>query len=1076
MSQAVSQRFLNAQAADSNKVASMVQLVLGNYCSAAAYGSTIAVGPTDGQTPNYPASGIIDGDRTEINVGPSSTADNDIGLSSYRSTRASNPSGTAIQMTITFSQARTINRLKLYHLSGHGLKSFSFTLDGVQIAATADRITNPTAVTVTTTYELDVINFPDAVGSVLVLSVWDTQIPADFVNVVELEAYRLVDITSRISATVVSRQRDFKLANPIAATVQLNCINTDRFFSVSHVPTMAEVAEGFVNSELQPGVGIIVQMGYDYYGAAPELVTVFTGEIDSLTIQPATRDAIINGRDLMKRLINNAYDSTKLKTGQDISTNIQYVLNRANVSDYEMALDQTGINIDYFFTEQQAQLDTIRDLTQAAGDALFYIDELGIATFKDYSSNIANQKLYTSQIDWESGALFNISTRGPYVDELAVPPQYFPDITAGAYTGSMADIGGLISLNNSSAFNGASFPTGAMQIFSTNIGGASTIGQTIAQPYNIPRAGTINQITVQGWEVAAGKTVQIQIWQSSGGIPLDPSGSPIYASSNFTGNQLSGQTVTPNLHVSAGLYFIVLRATSAGTFNISQAVLSSTAAGQGAYTQHGTTWAFLTISPFASNTAGLSSSFSFTYDAVSASGTFTSTWYDSGSISVNPNPLVTVAASYPSGTSSTIFLDGSDDGSTVAVTYSVNNLNGSTSFSVAQHEFWRLRVSATASDNVNVPTFGNLNLLFGASGTWTSPILDTGVNTISLGSIMATSVLNGGTISFQTRSSSNGITWSPYASTSGSGLILSPLARYLQTQVLINLGSGGVTPIILDITVGWTSGGGSLKYPATSSFDFSFDSSLLDVQQSLADNLGGDTSILNDIIVQAQPLVLTGTDADTVWQGTIGTPPTAISPSTPMTLANSTKVLVIPISVPGGMDISRMSGIDPAAVAVTPGTVGNLSWFFTSIHPTLPVLALEWTGDGTITDLRLIGKTFQNANYLLAQEATDAASINQYGDRQLSITNQFITSPPTAAAIASILLANYKAPTSYIPSAKVELCPPIQLGDRVTVNDINLDMTADYIVVGESHEIDASSGSDAKIESDLVLLKVPAGS
>ena len=142
-------------------------------------------------------------------------------------------------------------------------------------------------------------------------------------------------------------------------------------------------------------------------------MTVFTGEIDSITISPLTRDAVLQHRDVLKKIVNNAADSSKLKTGIDISAAIQYTLNRANISNYEMALDVTGINLPVFFTDNTAMLDTIRDLAQAAGDTIFYVDELGIPTFKDFSLNIPNDQTYTSEIDWESGTLENIATKGP---------------------------------------------------------------------------------------------------------------------------------------------------------------------------------------------------------------------------------------------------------------------------------------------------------------------------------------------------------------------------------------------------------------------------------------------------------------------------------------------------------------------------------------------------------------------------------------------------------------------------------------------------------------------------------------
>ena len=110
-----------------------------------------------------------------------------------------------------------------------------------------------------------------------------------------------------------------------------------------------------------------------------------------------------------------------------------------------------------------------------------------------------------------------------------------------------------------------------------------------------------------------------------------------------------------------------------------------------------------------------------------------------------------------------------------------------------------------------------------------------------------------------------------------------------------------------------------------------------------------------------------------------------------------------------------------------------------------------------------------------AQEVTDAVSIAKYGLRQLSISNDWITSVAAAARIAQIQLANYKAPAAYIPSAKVRLCPSIQLGDRVTIDDLNLDLTAGYIVVGDNHNLSVSK-DNATIETDLVLMAIPSGS
>ncbi len=232
----VTNAFKTAQAADANILISKVQLVLGNYASAPGYSSTASASGSDGSG-NYPASGAIDGDRTEINVGAATGADNDVGLSSWRSATA--PSVTPQTLDVTFTQSRTVNRIKLYHLSWNGSAYVDF-------ASTSDLAIGTTFVTTGT---LDTIDFPDVTTTIIRLTINDTQVAADKANVVEIEIYRLLDITSRIKGISIKRQRDYKLANPLAATLQLNCINDDRFFSIDYTPTAAEIAQGFINSE-----------------------------------------------------------------------------------------------------------------------------------------------------------------------------------------------------------------------------------------------------------------------------------------------------------------------------------------------------------------------------------------------------------------------------------------------------------------------------------------------------------------------------------------------------------------------------------------------------------------------------------------------------------------------------------------------------------------------------------------------------------------------------------------------------------------------------------------------------------
>jgi len=405
----VSSAFKQAEQADVNQVAAKLFLVLGNYASSSAYGSSASASSS---ASNYPAAGAIDGDRTEINIGPSSGADNDIGLSSWQSSVA--PDTTPQTLTVDFGVARTITRLKLYHRDSHALKSFKFSYSSNNItytdfAATTDVGGAPTLFT--TTKKVDTIDFPAITARYIKLTISHTDVALDAANVIELEAYRVVEISDRVLSAAVDRSRDYKLANPLASTLKLVCDNSDRFFSFDHVQTTAEAALGFVNSELKPNIGVIAEYGFAYGGGTPELATIFVGYLDRLTLDPANRQATLEFRDAMKVLLNQTV-SSKLKTSVDISTAMQYALNLANISNWEMSLDSTGLTLDYFFISNQSIASTIRDLTQGAGDAIFYFDENGIATFKTFLGSTPQQQTITSESDFEAGTILtNIDTK-----------------------------------------------------------------------------------------------------------------------------------------------------------------------------------------------------------------------------------------------------------------------------------------------------------------------------------------------------------------------------------------------------------------------------------------------------------------------------------------------------------------------------------------------------------------------------------------------------------------------------------------------------------------------------------------
>lgn len=975
----VSDKFKTAQAADANLPVSKAQLVFGNYASFPAYASTVAASSTF--SADYPASGAIDGDRTEINVGPASGADNDIGKSSWQSSVA--PDTTPQTLAVTFLQARIINRVKLYSRFGHGCKTYALQWwDGATwqtFAATAD-IVAPGQVSITPTYMLDTVDFPDLTTTQVRIVVSHTQVAAENAQIVELEIYRLVDITDRVTAVSVTRSRDYKLSNPMATSITLTCSNVDRFFSLNHTPTVAELSAGFVNAELDANIGVIISLGFNYFGPAPETPNVFVGYVDRIQATPINRSAVIDARDGTKTLINRI-DSTKLKTGQDIAANIRYLLNRSDVSNYEMALDTSGINIDFFFTDAQNILTSIRDLVEASADAAFYFDEMGIATYKFYAGNVPLSKLFTSQADWLSGTLMDI-------DANVVPGDIFFDFT------------------------------------DTNSRQPTTYGNSLS-----------------GWTTNTGGGGAL--WTDNLGTNLEfravGAGGQGTASRSLSTGSGRWEISVREQNGSAAAYFLMFQVPSLGIANHNNSGYAVWVNGSGSF--------IALVKLTLGNTPSINTNLASISHPPLSSGvphTFTITKDPFGRMRVLLDGSLILSATdttYPTGSFFVIYVD--------------------QSFAFESMFFGDLAIYTPASS---------------AFGVWVSPPIDTGANTSSYTTVLDTHVLNGGTVDYQTRSSADGLSWNAYMNLGGGNSITSPVLRFLQVKATLTSSSlaSNANPDVLDITVSWVGAATSQKYPSPpSSFTFSFDSTLLNVAQELADNLGGDSSIINDVTVQAQPLVLTGADSDTVWQGTIGTPPQNVSGVDPISVTTGQVLTFAPI-VSGGMDVSFMTGVDPAAAVVTFGGGATGSWAFTSIYPTVPVLTITITNSGLITDLRIVGKTFASAPYLEAQVAKDAASISKYGDRQLSISNQWIVSSAVASFIAAIILANFKSPTAYIPTCTVRPTFSMQIGDRVTISDINLDLTADYITVGVVHTFSASTTA-GDVHTDLILLKVPIG-
>ena len=1002
MALTASTKFAAAQLADVNQPVGRVYLVLGDYANADAYGATAS---SSGAAADYPAAGAIDGDRTELNIGPAAGADNRVGQSSWKSSTI--PDTTSTWLKVTFDTARTINRIKLYHRSGHGSKYFMLEYwDGaswvpfvtVGSGGGGGYGVDPYGSsaygggggggvgTDTTTMGLDVFNFTEFTTTEIRMTVTGTEVALEPAEVVALEAYRVLDISERVTGQSVERSRDYKLSNVLASTATVTLDNRDRFFSPLYVPTMAEVAAGFVNSELRPGLGIIVKYGFSF-GSQEELVTVFSGSVDSLRVNSAARQVDISARDGMKSLIDQQV-SSNLQDGLDIGAAALYALNTANISSYEAVCDTTSIILDHFFVEGSQLMTTLQELAQACGDASFYFDEEGIARFVVYINSIPQQHITTSQADWEAGTqLVGIDT-ATTPGAISFVPYY--NYTPGSHSFVVPSDVTRIYIDMAGAGPGG---RGARVCGHLTV----TPGDTIYA--NVGSGSTGVDIRIGGTALSDRVMVAGDGGWNSGSNQLLPS--PALGGDGGL-NGYPGQSYTGDVYCSGG---------GGGTQSYGGAFGTGSAG-------------------FAATdgSLGLGGAAAGPGDNAQTGGAGGGGYYGGGG----------------GGCSDDGPLDGGSGG------------GGGSSL---------VPVGAVCTDGYNA---GDGYIKVFMTG-YESAVFDQGATLLSEGVFSANYATPGGSsLSFYTATSIDGSTFDPWVAATPDSAISSVVNRFIKFKIEQTAGFD-FSPFVYDVTLNWNTGVGRVKYPDAVTFFARFDTTAIGIEQEVTDNLGGDTSILNDVEVVSSPLILSGTDVDTAWQGTANVPAVDISITNPLVVSVGTYEYECVVN--GGVDITNMSGASPAAAVVTFGGGAAGSWVFSKIHPTRPTLTITVTAPGTIEDLRVVGKKFSATQTPFTSSASDAQSIALYRKRSLSITNNYIVNGPIAALIAARLIRNYKAPVTYVPSLELQPTWTIQLNDRVNIVDDNTGIVGDFYVVGINHSL-TSSESGATAATRVVLIHI----
>lgn len=163
--------------------------------------------------------------------------------------------------------------------------------------------------------------------------------------------------------------------------------------------------------------------------------------------------------------------------------------------------------------------------------------------------------------------------------------------------------------------------------------------------------------------------------------------------------------------------------------------------------------------------------------------------------------LNNVSATYPTGCTSTTFVDASNDSAFGTVdTVSASNLNGAATVSLPRRQYYRTRVQLDTTDDRNVPIYNQLSIGFGSASVWTGATVDHTTDITAMNSLDVVASLPAGTSGTATiTKSTDNITYTDqgtFSLANGSqsinlASVTNPTRRY--TRVRFNLTSNGNT-------------------------------------------------------------------------------------------------------------------------------------------------------------------------------------------------------------------------------------------------------------------------------------------
>lgn len=418
---------------------------------------------------------------------------------------------------------------------------------------------------------------------------------------------------------------------------------------------------------------------------------------------------------------------------------------------------------------------------------------------------------WQTEADWEGGSsLTNVATHSG-LNDMEVPTDFEPTLASGTLSGDMVISGSNLTLPVGGSSSGEDHShdagPGATRPFTSDFPSTGLFQPTKAAQSIIPIAsGVLTSFTFRFLSNTAPFPARASIYNDSFGNP----GSEVFGT-NLSLNGSFGtnyQTVSCSVPLTIGVkYWIVLDTSSSSGISQSGyfALEAQSFSGQTARFFFVSAWLNGSSTITGNQLRSLAVGYTYSSTPVAESGQWISPVIDSLSDSISTGMSLIITGSYPTFTSGTGLVQGTNDDPTMLPTWTTTdtlpNPNGTISLTGSGFRYWRILIQESTSNNTNTPSISVPILDFNITATWISEVIDHTTDIVSLDQLILTATVPAGTTAAVTiATSTDNITYSSYTSL-GSAVV----HRYSKIKVVMTTTSDNVTsPTVSNVLFTWT--------------------------------------------------------------------------------------------------------------------------------------------------------------------------------------------------------------------------------------------------------------------------------